>query len=122
MYLRHEIGRIGEISARNYLEKNNHIILTINYRSYFGEIDIIARDKKSKEIVFVEVKTRSSSKFGEPIDAVNFKKMNKIYKTAQIYIYIYNLEMEKIRFDVIEVFMKNMEIYRINHVKDVFFS
>lgn len=122
MYLRHEIGRIGEISARNYLEKNNHIILTINYRSYFGEIDIIARDKKSKEIVFVEVKTRSCSKFGEPIDAVNFKKMNKIYKTAQIYINKYNLEMEKIRFDVIEVFMKNMEIYRINHVKDVFFS
>lgn len=122
MYLRHEIGRIGEISARNYLEKNKHIILTINYRSYFGEIDIIARDKKSKEIVFVEVKTRSSSKFGEPIDAVNFKKMNKIYKTAQIYINKYNLEMEKIRFDVIEVFMKNMEIYRINHVKDVFFS
>ena len=122
MYLRHEIGRIGEISARIYLEKNNHIILTVNYRSYFGEIDIIARDKKSKEIVFVEVKTRSSSKFGEPIDAVNFKKMNKIYKTAQIYINKYNLEMEKIRFDVIEVFMKNTEIYRINHVKDVFFS
>ena len=68
-----EIGKIGEDIACSYLEKNNYKIICRNYRTKTGEIDIIARDI-TKEIVFIEVKTRQNLKYGYPIDAINKQK------------------------------------------------
>ena len=66
------LGKRGEIVARIFLEREGYKILKQNFQSKYGEIDIIALDKN--EIVFIEVKTRSSKKYGEARDAVNLCK------------------------------------------------
>lgn len=85
-----ELGDTGEKIARLYLEKNNYKIIETNFRCKQGEIDIIAKD--IKELVFIEVKTRKSIKYGKPVDAVNYYKKNHIYKTAEYYIFKNNIK------------------------------
>ena len=100
------IGAIGEDEAVKYLEKNNHRIIQRNFSCNFGEIDIIAKDLKKNEVVFVEVKTRSSSTYGAPSDSVTLYKEKHILKTAEYFIHINKLENHFIRIDVIEVYMR----------------
>ena len=89
-----------------------------NYKTKIGEIDIIAKDKK--EVVFIEVKTRLNSKYGKPIEAVNYKKQKKIKSVCNLFIKQYKLEENKIRFDIIEVYISNSKL-KVNHIKNVFF-
>lgn len=114
MYERHETGKIGEEIAAKYLASIDYKIIEKNFECKRGEIDIIAINKD--ELVFIEVKTRSSAMYGRPAEAVNEIKKKHIYKAAEYYVYIRNLENEKIRFDVIEVYKKNNK-YVINHIK-----
>ena len=116
MYLRHEIGKEGENIATKYLENLGYTIIERNFMARQGEIDIIAKDKE--EYVFIEVKTRSSNLFGEPIEAVNKPKQKHLINTVKYYIYLNQLENEFIRLDVIEVYLKE-ESYRINHIKQI---
>jgi putative endonuclease len=81
-----------------------------------GEIDIIAQDKN--EFVFVEVKTRTSEKYGKPAEAVNSTKQKHLIKTVEYYLYVKKLENEFVRIDVIEIYMYNNK-YRINHIKQI---
>ena len=105
MYLKHELGILGEQIATNYLISQNYEILNRNFSCKQGEIDIIAKDKK--EYVFIEVKTRTSSKYGMPSEAVDFNKEKHIKKSSQVYVYLNNLENKYIRYDVIEVYFIN---------------
>ena len=114
MYERHETGKIGEDIAVRYLEKIGYKILDRNFECKQGEIDIIALDKE--EIVFVEVKTRASALYGLPKEAVNIIKKKHIYKSAEFYTYLHNLEDSPIRIDVIEIYRKQ-EIYKVHHIK-----
>lgn len=114
-----KIGSFGEMLVITYLENMNYEILDKNYKTKFGEIDIIAKDKK--EYVFIEVKTRTSSKYGMPSEAVNFNKEKHIKKSSQVYVYLNNLENKYIRYDVIEVYFINKNKYYINHLKNNFF-
>ena len=116
MYLRHEIGKEGENIATKYLENLGYTIIERNFMARQGEIDIIAKDKE--EYVFIEVKTRSSNLFGEPIEAVNKPKQKHLINTVKYYIYLNQLENEFIRLDVIEVYLKEKS-YRINHIKQI---
>ena len=93
-------------------------LLKHRYKTKFGEIDIIAKDKK--EYVFIEVKTRTSSKYGMPSEAVDFNKEKHIKKSSQVYVYLNNLENKYIRYDVIEVYFINKNKYYINHLKNNF--
>ena len=68
-----KIGSFGEMLVITYLENMNYEILDKNYKTKFGEIDIIAKD--NEEYVFIEVKTRKSNEYGEPIDAINKNKI-----------------------------------------------
>ena len=68
------LGNQGEELAANFLKKNKYKIINRNYRTPYGEIDIIAR--KNKLIVFVEVKTRSTTYFGSGLEAITRKKYN----------------------------------------------
>lgn len=112
-------GKLGESIAEKYLRKNGYIILEKNFRSKCGEIDIIGKDKDY--IVFIEVKTRSSSKFGTPREAVTFTKQNKIYKTAQLYIMEKRLLNFNCRFDVIEVILNTVtNEHSIKLIKNAF--
>ena len=114
-----KIGSFGEMLVITYLENMNYEILDKNYKTKFGEIDIIAKDKK--EYVFIEVKTRISSKYGMPSEAVDFNKEKHIKKSSQVYVYLNNLENKYIRYDVIEVYFINKNKYYINHLKNNFF-
>lgn len=114
MYALHRIGRQGEEIARNYLKKQGYKILERNFHCKQGEIDIIARDKK--EIVIIEVKTRTSKSYGEAAEAVDIRKQKHIYHTAQYYLYKKKLEKEAVRIDVIEIYIEKAET-RIHHIK-----
>ena len=116
MYIRHEIGKFGEDLAIRYLEQQEYKILERNFECKQGEIDIIAMDKK--EVVFIEVKTRTNKKFGTPIEAVDKTKQKHLIKTAKYYIYKRHLENEFIRMDVIEVYICNNKC-KINHIKQI---
>jgi putative endonuclease len=74
------LGRAGELKAAEFLKKAGYKIIKKNYRTPFGEIDIIALDGET--LVFVEVKTRSSDDYGAPSEAVNQKKQEKYVRTA----------------------------------------
>ncbi|MDD2268998.1 MAG: YraN family protein [Eubacteriales bacterium] len=79
-----KIGAIGEEAAENHLKNSKHLILVTNYQSgtgeFAGEIDIVAW--KDDCLVFAEVKTRSSNLYGEPMDAVDIRKMKALVRTA----------------------------------------
>ncbi len=78
-----ETGKKGESLASEYLLKNGYDILGANYRKREGEIDIIARDGKTGEIVFVEVKSRRGISCGYPEEAVDDLKIEKISGMAE---------------------------------------
>jgi len=115
-----QIGRFGEDLAVDFLKKQGYEILRTNFRCRLGEIDIIA--KEGNTIVFVEVKTRKSLKFGLPSESVNFKKQLHIKRVAEYFI-AYHLLQDKYlyRFDVVEIFIdgKN-DVTKINLIKDAF--
>ena len=112
-----KLGKKGEDTAVKYLEKMNYKILKRNYLNRRGEIDIIAYF--NSVIVIIEVKARTSNKFGYPIDAVNGIKINKIKECTKYYLYKEKVEFSEIRFDIIEIY-KIKEKYVVNHIKNAF--
>lgn len=113
------IGEYGEIVAARYLRKHGYIIVEGNYHCKFGEIDIVAEDKKY--VVFVEVKTRSDGMKYSPSDAVDSAKRAKIIATSQIYLKQYEFNLQP-RCDIIEVYFKDNEPVKVNHIENAFDS
>ncbi len=101
------LGKLGEEKAQEYLKSSGYKILETNFKNdlgkRMGEIDIIARDKKTKELVFVEVKTRKESSGDSPLPEENItaSKIHKLDKIIQIYIKRNDLWKEKTRLDAI---------------------
>lgn len=120
MYKKQYIGRVGEEIAAKYLLKNGYKIKERNFYCNQGEIDIIAFDNKSNEIVFFEIKTRTSFNYGFPAEAVNRIKQKHILNSAKYYLYSKKMEEKYVRIDVLEVVIdeKNSK-YKINHLKGV---
>ncbi len=81
---RKQFGNEGERAARDFLVENGYRIVEENFRTLFGEIDLIAQ--KKQELHFVEVKTRSNNTFMPAEEAVNTRKQEKIRKTAQAFL------------------------------------
>lgn len=97
-----------EITAIEYLKSKWYIILMTNYKfGRVGEIDIVA--SKNGFTVFVEVKSRKNDSFGNPKQFIDFTKRKKIYKTILSYMSKYQIDEEKIRFDVISLLGGNIE-------------
>jgi putative endonuclease len=94
------LGRWGEQAAADYLEKQGYVILERNFRAARGEIDLVARQKNI--LVFVEVKARSSNRYGYPEYSVSPKKRQHILSAAQEYI-LSHPEFRTWRVDVIAV-------------------
>ena len=95
------VGSYYEEMAKDYLIKQGYDILYNNFRSRFGEIDIIARD--DAYIVFIEVKYRKNTTYGYPREAVTFAKQKRIYRLAAYYMLKRYGKEVKCRFDVIEI-------------------
>ena len=117
MYIKKELGKLGEELACKYLKKNNYMIIEKNFMCKQGEIDIIAQDINKKELVFIEVKTRSNLKYGNPSDAVNKMKQKHIYKSAEYYIYKNAIKNIPVRIDVIEIYVTRSK-RKLNHIKN----
>ena len=96
-----DTGDAGERIAASYLKKKGYRILERNYRTIFGEIDIVARFKGI--IVFVEVKTRTSSSLGPPYLAVTTAKQRHIIKNAVFYLRCRKLMQAPWRIDIVSV-------------------
>jgi putative endonuclease len=94
------LGSEGEDMAVRYLKDRGFKILHRNYKTPLGEADIIARDNEST--VFVEVKARSSSRFGEPFEAVDMKKQERLRRIALWYQKKEGKETQ-VRFDVVSI-------------------
>lgn len=93
-------GLKGEVKVAKLLKKQGYKIVERNYVTPYGEADIIC--EKGGEIFFVEVKSRSSLKFGTPAEAVNYKKQEKYRKIAEYYIVKNKLDGVNVRFVVAE--------------------
>ena len=118
--LNHKLGKEGEKLACDYLTKNNFSILKQNWRSgKYGEIDVVAVDKNTKELVFIEVKSRATST-NEAKELVTKKKQGQLYKLAKSYLYLNKLENSSCRFDVIAIKINN-EGKAIEHIKNAFY-
>ncbi len=113
----HELGKNGEAIASEYLRNKGYRIMETNWRKGPLEIDIIAL--KDQTMVVVEVKTRSTSFFGEPEEFVTRAKQKNLVKAADAYIMMHNLDVEA-RFDIISILFKG-EQYKVHHIEDAFY-
>jgi putative endonuclease len=106
----HIFGQNAENLASEYLSGENVKVVDRNYRTRFGEIDIIGRD--GKQIVFFEVKAKSTSNFGKPYEMVTARKKRKIISTAKSYLLEkrINPEGKDWRIDVISIDYENGQI------------
>lgn len=109
------LGEKGEAAAVEYLRCHGYAVLRQKYRARTGEIDIIA--KKDGVLVFVEVKTRRSTRYGLPAEAVTYRKQQKIIQTALCYLAQTQQPDALCRIDVIEVYEADG---RINHLVNAF--
>jgi putative endonuclease len=112
MFGKKEVGKLGEDIASSHIFKNGYSIIERNFRTKFGEIDIIAKDHKY--IAFIEVKTRKGTRFGYPREAVDKFKQSKIKNIASLYLAKKKLWDSSVRFDVVEIILDDK-----NDVKSV---
>lgn len=110
-------GKIGEAIAVKFLSDKGYKILRRNYRYGHGEIDIIAMD--GDILVFVEVKTRASDKFGLPEDSVTVKKREQLKKIASAFLQLNEIKFSECRFDVVSIMLKGKNT-QINHIENAF--
>lgn len=94
-----DLGRLGEDHACFYLLSRDIHILARNWHGQDCELDIIAED--CGEIIFIEVKTRTSVDYGLPEDAVDANRMYRMSRAAEQYLYTHHLERNPFRFDII---------------------
>lgn len=114
------VGAWGEALAAQYLQKKHFRILSTGYRSRFGEIDLIAANKKF--LVFAEVKLRKNDHFAGAREFVDRRKQDRLRTTAEIYLSEFPTQLQP-RFDVIEIYAPEGTQTKnpvINHIEDAF--
>lgn len=120
MTTNHKLGREGEKLAQEYLSKSNFSILNKNWHSgRYGEIDIVAFDNSKKELVFIEVKSRTTST-GDAKELVTKNKQKQLYMLANSYLAQNYKENLACRFDVIAIKINEHE-KEIEHIKNAFY-
>jgi len=111
------LGVKGEDLAVKFLKKKGYKILSRNYKTPLGEIDIVAEDGET--LVFVEVKTRADNSFGQPFEAVNYRKREKLKKVALYYLKNCCKKDLPSRFDVLSI-QAGGHKSAIEHITDAF--
>jgi putative endonuclease len=108
------VGTTGETLALHYLQAKGFSLIEKNYRTRYGEVDLIV--KKDNTLVFVEVKTRKDTTKGQPYEAITFRKRKHILKVAQYY--LLNKKPSKVRLDAVSIVLNgNQKI--IKHFEDI---
>ena len=105
-----QTGKLGEEIAKKYLEKKGYKVLDQNYKTKYGETDIIANC--GKELVFVEVRTKKGENFGTPEDSLNKRKLRKLWLNAEA--------GKATRIDAICIVLNNnLTVERLNHYENI---
>ena len=112
-----ELGKKGEQLAVDFLLKNGYSVVERNYRFDKAEVDIIAQQKDT--LAIIEVKTRSTSDFGNPQDFVKPKQIQRLVKAVNEYVIKNDLDVN-IRFDIIAI-TKQGKTYEIEHLENAFY-
>ena len=116
---RHELGRRGEDTAARYLQSSGLVLIDRNWRCREGEIDIVALDEAADTLVVVEVKTRRSTRFGTPVEAVTPVKAARLRRLASCWLRDHPLGVARVRIDVIGVLQPRGMRPEITHIRDV---
>jgi putative endonuclease len=111
MDTRRQFGNKGEGIAEKVLRRKGYKLLARNFRSRFGELDLVMQDKDT--LVFVEVKTRINTKYGRPEEAVTPWKLRHIQKTAEYYCVMHKVKSVKMRIEVVAIQMDGDRIENI---------
>lgn len=112
------LGKEGEDIAADYLKKHGYRIITRNFRSRYGELDIVALHNQT--LIFIEVKTRIGNEFGLPEEAVTPRKLREVIKTGEYFKLLHPELPEALRIDVVAIEMStegNVEAFR--HIPNV---
>lgn len=112
------LGARGEELAVSYLENLGYKIVERNFRCKIGEIDIVAFDGDT--LVFVEVRTKHSERFGNPVSSVTYQKQRKLVSLANFYIKKHRLYDRSARFDVIGIVLDSEGKSEFNLVQNAF--
>jgi putative endonuclease len=113
------IGKQGEIWAKEYLQQHQYVIVEKNFRCKFGEIDLIAKDRHM--IVFVEVRTKTSTAYGPAYNSVTSSKQKQVKRVALFYISKHNLVTTQFRFDVIGIILDPQTgQHHVDHIQNAF--
>jgi putative endonuclease len=117
---KNEIGALGERIAAQYLQQHHYKLVTTNFSTKAGEVDIIA--EQGDTFVFIEVKTRQSTAYGQPAQAVTKAKQKRIIKASLAYIQKQQLTDTNMRFDIIEVLYIHdiQQDANVNHIENAF--
>lgn len=114
------LGSLGEELALKYLEAKGYRLVKKNFRFQRAEIDIILKKDREKLLVFAEVKTRRTRKFGEPEEGVTQRKTEQIYKSAEGFLLKHPEYTEYIkRFDIVSIMVESTK-RTIKHIENAF--
>lgn len=113
------LGRDGEDIAVAHLESEGWQIIERNWRCPSGELDIIAWDEDARAIVFVEVKCRSSLAFGEPLEAITWRKQAKLRELAGLWLRVTTPRVRNIRLDAIGILLPSVGTPEVSHVRGI---
>lgn len=116
---RGERGRRGEVAVETYLRRQGYQITARNFRCRVGELDVVARD--GNELVFVEVRSRSSALFGRPEETVDRHKQLRVRRAAQCYLLATGQTNAWCRFDVVGLLVDaEGRVLHMEHIKNAF--
>ena len=119
MLTRAEIGAFGEQVAVDHLTSLGLRVLTRNWRCRYGELDVIAVDEASRTVVFIEVKTRTSDRFGGVAEAVTPMKVRRLRRLAGLWLAAQRDAWAAVRIDVVGVRIGRARMPEITHIQGV---
>ena len=114
---RRALGEYGERLAERYLRERGVAVIDRNWRCARGEIDLVARDGDC--LVFCEVKTRRTERFGAPVEAVDWRKTSRLRRLASAWLLAHDEHPGRIRIDVIGILRPVAGPARVRHVEGV---
>lgn len=114
---KNNLGRIGEDIASQYLIDHNFTIIDRNFRSKFGEIDIIAQ--KGNTLFFIEVKTRSNLKKGMPYEAIHKHKIHQLKKASTYFLMQNNYKNLKYSLSAFSILFTNLNDYKLHFFESI---
>jgi putative endonuclease len=117
MNAKDELGQCGEQMAVEYLERAGLRILDRNWRCADGEIDIVAADRRV--LVVCEVKTRSGTRYGTPLEAITRTKRLRLRRLAARWLVAHGVLFDEVRIDVIGLVRDQANHYMVEHVRGV---